>query len=136
MTKNTEFKIDQLKSLKRGLEEMKDELCAAVEKDLGRGAFYTYTAEICLCIANVQDAIDNIRSWIQPTVVDTPLSLAPGRSYIMPEPLGVIAVLGSWNYPISICVGPLTGVISAGNCCLIKPSEIAPNCSRAITKLC
>jgi aldehyde dehydrogenase (NAD+) len=76
-----------------------------------------------------------MRKWAALRYVETPILVGPGLSYIRPEPLGVIAVLSAWNYPIYTLLGPVVGVISAGNCCLIKPSELAPNSSAAITKL-
>ena len=68
--------------------------------------------------------------------VDTPLLVGPGRSFEYPEPLGVINVMAAWNYPYYTLLGPASQVISAGNCCLMKPSELAPNCSKAVKKLC
>lgn len=68
--------------------------------------------------------------------VDTPFSLGPGKSYIMKEPLGVIAVMGSWNFPISTTIVPAISAIAAGNCVVIKPSEMAPWSAKIMKTLC
>jgi aldehyde dehydrogenase (NAD+) len=68
--------------------------------------------------------------------VDTPLMVGPGKSYIKAEPLGVVCVMSAWNYPFYTLMGPVSACIAAGNCCLIKPSELSPNCSLVMTKLC
>jgi aldehyde dehydrogenase (NAD+) len=62
--------------------------------------------------------------------------VGPGRSFIKPEPLGVVCVMAAWNYPYYTLLAPLSSAIAAGNCCLIKPSELSPNCSNSLVKLC
>ena len=59
----------------------------------------------------------------------------PGRSYLKPEPYGVALVIGSWNYPLATSIGPAVMAIAAGNCVVLKPSELAPYCSLAISNL-
>jgi aldehyde dehydrogenase (NAD+) len=115
---------------------MKDELCEGIEKDLGRGAFYGYISEIHLIKVEIQHTIDHLKTWMKETVVDTPVIVGPGKSFIQAEPLGVICVMAAWNYPYYTLMGPASQVIAAGNCCILKPSELSPNCSNAITKLC
>ena len=115
---------------------MKDEICEAVARDVGRGSFFTYVAEIASVKGEIQHTIDNLAEWEKPIAVDTPIIAGPGRSYIKAEPLGVVSVLAAWNYPIFTAIGPLQGVIAAGNCVLLKPSELAPNSSFALVKLC
>ena len=115
---------------------MKDELCAAIESDLGRGPFYGYISELHLVKVEIQHSIDNLEKWMQQTAVDTPVMVGPGVSLESPEPLGVINVMSAWNYPFYTLLGPASQVIAAGNCCLMKPSELSPNCSKAVKKLC
>lgn len=69
---------------------------------------------------------------MRPKSVDTPVLLAIASSSIVVEPLGVICVMGSWNYPLMTTLTPLVDVIAAGNCAVVKPSEMSPNCSRWI----
>ena len=76
-----------------------------------------------------------MKSWMQPKVVDTPMISGPGKSYIEAEPLGVIAVFGAWNYPLYTLLGPVSQIIASGNCALLKPSELSPNTSVALTNL-
>jgi aldehyde dehydrogenase (NAD+) len=67
--------------------------------------------------------------------VDTPFMIGPGKSYIVKEPLGVVAVLGSWNYPLYTSLCPMINAIAAGNCVVLKPSEMAPYTSRVLKKI-
>ena len=70
-----------------------------------------------------------------PAHVHTPLSIAPGASYIDYEPLGVVCVMGAWNFPIQTLLGPALQCVAAGNCVVFKASELAPHTSRALCKL-
>jgi aldehyde dehydrogenase (NAD+) len=85
---------------------MKDELCEAITKDLGRGAFYAYISEIHLVKTEISHTINHLKGWMKRTVVDTPVMVGPGTSYTIPEPLGVVCVMAAWNYPIYTLLGP------------------------------
>lgn len=50
------------------------------------------------------------------------------------EPYGVVLVIGAWNYPLQLAMVPFAGAIAAGNCVILKPSEIAANCSKLIAQ--
>ena len=67
--------------------------------------------------------------------VDTPMMVGPGSSKIVYEPLGVVLVMGSWNFPLYTTIGPLINVIAAGNCAVIKPSEISKHTCKKIKSL-
>lgn len=73
--------------------------------------------------------LSKVDSWSKKRSVSTPLMFAPGKSYILPEPLGVALVMGSWNYPVLTALGPAAMAIAAGNCVILKPSELSPNVS-------
>jgi aldehyde dehydrogenase (NAD+) len=61
--------------------------------------------------------------------VKTPPLLIPGKSYIKKDPLGVVCIIAPWNFPIQLSIAPLIPAIAAGNCVVIKPSELAPSCA-------
>lgn len=115
---------------------MSDELCKAIQMDLGRGPFYAYVSEVHLVLSEIDNAINNFEEWAKPRSVDTPFIVGPGTSYVRPEPLGVILVMSAWNYPIYTLLGPASQCIAAGNCLALKPSEVSPNCCLALHKLC
>src|SRR4029077_11093839 len=73
--------------------------------------------------------------WVRPQRVATPLFAWPGKSRIYREPLGVVLIIAPWNYPIQLSLGPLVGVLAAGNCAVLKPSEIAPATSTLLAAL-
>ena len=66
---------------------------------------------------------------------DTPFMIGPGTSYVVKEPLGVVAILGAWNFPLKTTLSPLISAISAGNVVVMKPSEFAPHCTVIFKRL-
>ena len=77
----------------------------------------------------------NVLQFAKDVIKDTSLKLAPCSTKVRYEPLGVALIFGSWNYPYVVNIKPLSAAITAGNCAVIKPSEMAPNASAAIKKL-
>lgn len=104
---------------------MRDEINEAIKKDLGRGAFATWMTEILTVEKEIDFALTHLKEWMKDKVVDTPMLIGPGRSKIVYEPLGVILVMGSWNFPVYTTLAPLIHVIAAGNCAVLKPSEFS-----------
>ena len=102
---------------------MKKELSDARTKDLGCGSFENCIFEINTVERECQHTLNHIQKWAKADCVDTPMPVGPGKSYICKEPMGVIAVIGSWNYPYLTIFAPLISVIAAGNAAVVKPSE-------------
>jgi len=107
-------------------------ICDAIQKDLGRGEFVTWFLEVSSAIMGIDHTLENLKTWMTPISVDTPVLVGPGKSSIVYEPLGTVLIIGSWNFPIFTCVGPLISAISSGNCAVLKPSEMAPNSAKII----
>jgi aldehyde dehydrogenase (NAD+) len=105
---------------------MQKDLVDAIQKDLGREHFATWFTELSLVENDIDHTIAHLNKWASPRSVDTPMFLGPAESKIVYEPLGVVCVMGSWNFPIYTTLGPLVGAIAAGNTVVIKPSELAP----------
>lgn len=113
---------------------MRDELCEAVVKDHGKAAFITEFTDIGPCRLDAQFALDHIDEWMEDTLLDSPLLVAPCSTKVRYEPMGTVLVFGSWNYPYTVTLKPLGNAIMAGNCCVIKPSELSPTSSAAMKK--
>ena len=125
----------QLTALKRLLVEQEDAIQESLQKDLRKGVYEGYISEIGFVISEVDFALKNLKKWSKNRKVSTPLLTQLGHSYIVPEPLGTILIIGAWNYPIQLVLGPLVAALAAGNCVILKPSEIAVNCSNLIAEL-
>lgn len=133
-TKDIEFRLIQLKKLKQAVLDHKDEIIAAVQTDLNKPIFESYLTEIGV-VKEIDYAIKNLKKWSKPKKVATPLDQLPGTAFIYPEPLGVVLIIAPWNYPFQLTISPLVGAIAAGNCAIVKPSEISQNTSQIIAKI-
>lgn len=132
-TKPLGFRLEQLKRLKAAVLDRQTDIVAAAKADLGRPELEGYF-EIGV-LAELSYVLKQLSSWVKPQRVGLPLSQWPGSAWVQPEPLGVVLVIGPWNYPFQLLISPLIGAIAAGNCAILKPSELAPATSQVVAKL-
>jgi aldehyde dehydrogenase (NAD+) len=126
------YRQQQLDGLGRFLKEREHEIEQALHDDMGRPAFEVYPSEIALIVAELALTRRKLGSWTRRERVPTAIACQPGRSYVYREPLGVVLIIGPWNYPLQLLLLPLVGAIAAGNCAILKPSELAPATSSLI----
>lgn len=134
-TKNIDFRIEQLKKLKSGIKKYEDQILDALYKDLRKNKVEAYTTEIGFVYRSIEETIKNLKKWAKPKKVKTPIYLMPGKSVIVSEPYGTVLIMGPYNYPFQLVIEPLVGVIAAGNCAVIKPSEVSPNVSEVVIEI-
>jgi aldehyde dehydrogenase (NAD+) len=134
-TRPLEWRRAQLGALKRLLKENGDALVAAVHADLGRPELEGWITDVTVTVAEIDLALKNLTRWTKPERVSTPLNLQPAGSRIVREPLGVVLIIAPWNYPVQLLLSPLVGAIAAGNCAVLKPSEVSAHTSAALARL-
>lgn len=134
-TLSAEFRRQQLKKLLRLLHEHEDELYDAIYKDFGKSKHHTQLTELFPLFKELELAIKSVKKWVKPRRVSTDLQNRPGKSYIVPEPLGVSLVIGAWNFPYNLSLIPVVGSMVAGNTTVLKPSELPAETSRVMAKL-
>jgi aldehyde dehydrogenase (NAD+) len=134
-TRPIEWRIAQLEAIVRLVTERESEFAAALASDLGRGAVEAWMADLAPVTGEAKHAIKHLRGWVKPSKVKVPLSVQPGKAWVQPEPLGVVLIIGPWNYPVHLVLAPLVAAIAAGNCAVLKPSEHTPACSKALAEL-
>lgn len=134
-TRSIEFRISALKSLRKALIANEDFVLEALNRDLRKSSIESYVTEIGIILYEINYALKNIKNWSKPRKVKTPAAVLPARSQIRPEPYGVALIISPWNYPFNLTFVPLVGAIAAGNCCVIKPSEISEASSDATRKI-
>lgn len=133
-TRSLAFRIKQLKNLKQAIVSYETNIIDALNLDLNKPEFEG-TLEKILVIQEINYALKHIQSWIKVKKIKVPINQFPASAYTYPEPLGVVLIIGSWNYPFSLILSPLVGAIAAGNCAILKPSEIAPKTSHVVANL-
>ncbi len=133
-TKDIAFRITQLKTLKRAIEEQKHVILQGLKADLHKPEFEAYGAEIFV-LKEINQALKNLRSWTKPKKAAITIEQFPATAYLYPEPLGVVLIISAWNYPFQLMISPLIGALAAGNCAILKPSEIAPHTSGVLAEI-
>jgi aldehyde dehydrogenase (NAD+) len=125
-TRPLEYRLEQLAGMARFLSEREKEIEQAIHSDLGRPALEVYSSEVAFVASELALVRKKLASWMKPQRVPTSLVGQPGKSLIYREPLGVVLIIAPWNYPLQLALVPLLGAIAAGNCAIVKPSEVAP----------
>ncbi|WP_275040221.1 aldehyde dehydrogenase [Clostridium botulinum] len=134
-TKDINFRIEALKKLKHNIKINENNIFKALKIDLNKSEFETFITEIGIVYDEINGAIRNIKKWSKPKKVKTPITNFLASSYIYNEPYGVALIMSPWNYPFQLIMAPLVGAISAGNCVLLKPSELAVETEKIIVKI-
>ena len=134
-TRSVQWREEQLRAIERMCEEREGEISAALTKDLGRSAFEAWLGDIASTKAEAAFARKHFRKWMKPRRQSLPLAQMPGRAWVQYDPLGVVLVIGPWNYPFFLCMSPVVAAIAAGNAVVLKPSELAPATSELMARL-
>jgi acyl-CoA reductase-like NAD-dependent aldehyde dehydrogenase len=124
-TRPLEFRKQQLHNLLRLLHENEEALVAAVRADLHKAPLETCTSEIGMAIGDTVLAIDNLEDWARPTKVSSDIIFAMDNPQVRHDPLGLVLIIGAWNYPVQLTLVPIVGAIAAGNTVVLKPSELS-----------
>jgi aldehyde dehydrogenase (NAD+) len=134
-TKPLAWRLRQLGALRRMLVEQGDALEGALATDLAKSPTESQMSEIGVVMGEIDNTIRHLRRWLRPKRVSVPLAVAPATARVVREPLGVVLVIGPWNYPVQLALVPLAGALAAGNAVVLKPSELAPATSALLARL-
>lgn len=128
-------RIEKLKNLDKAISLHTRDITEALRKDFNKPESETFMTEIYPAIKELEHTLEYIKNWSQPISVGSPLALTGSRSYILPEPKGLVLLIGPWNYPFQLIIAPLVSAIAAGNTVAIKPSEYTPNINAVIKNI-
>ena len=134
-TRDLKWREQQLRAIERMCDEREAEISAALTADLGRSAFESWLVDVASTKAEAAFARKHLRKWTKPKRAGLPLAQMPGKAWVQFDPLGVVLIIGPWNYPFFLCMSPLVAAVAAGDAAVIKPSELAPATSVLIAKL-
>jgi aldehyde dehydrogenase (NAD+) len=134
-TRDISWRRTQLMAVERMMKECEADLFEALHTDLGKSAMESFTTETSYVSSDAAHSRKNLNRWTRKQRVSTPVVGQPGRSWIQPEPLGIVLVIGAWNYPVQLSLAGMSAAIAAGNCVVIKPSELAPAASTLLARI-
>uniref|UniRef100_A0A665WTB5 Aldehyde dehydrogenase n=1 Tax=Echeneis naucrates TaxID=173247 RepID=A0A665WTB5_ECHNA len=124
-TRTLEFRLQQLQALLTMITEKEAEISTALKQDMNRSQYDTPLLELISIENEIKLAIEKLAEWAAPRPVEKNLLTISDEVYIQPEPLGVVLIIGAWNYPWALTLLPLVGAIAAGNAAVVKPSELS-----------
>lgn len=134
-TKDVDFRLSQLSSLKRMYEENEKLFLDAVHSDLRKCRMEGVLTEVEFLINDLRLSIRKLKDWAKPEKCSRDLATILDGVQIYSEPYGVVLIIGAWNYPFNLTLTPMAGAIAAGNCVIIKPSEVSANSSALMAQL-
>ena len=120
---------------KQMLEENEAKIYEAVHADFHKSAHEAFLTEYAILIKDIEEALRALPKWMKAKKVRTNLVNWPGKSYVIPEPLGQCLVIGAWNYPIQLSLAPVIAALAAGNTVILKPSELAAHSAACMAAL-
>ena len=126
-TLTEDWRLGQLQALERMFVNDRDTIAAALAEDLKRPAFEVDNFEIGPTVAEIKFAMRNLRTWMKPESTMTPPLMQLGSSRVERIPKGVVLVMGAWNFPFHLSLTPCIAAIAAGNCVVLKPSDVSPH---------
>jgi len=134
-TRNIDYRIRQLQNLLRMYEENGPQFIEALYKDLRKPKHEAILLELNVLKTDVNTMIKHCREWAAPIRVQKTVVTMMDTPVILHDPYGVVLVIGAWNYPLILALCPVAGAIAAGNCVIIKPSELAPATCKVLEEL-
>ncbi len=134
-TRNLEWRKEQLRALGRLLVENETKIADALDKDLGRSPFEAWLADVASTSGEAAYAAKSVGKWAKRRHHRLEMSQLPGRGWVEYEPYGTVLIIGAWNFPFALTLGPAVGAIAAGNTVVLKPSEVAPASSALMAEL-
>ncbi|HME79663.1 MAG TPA: aldehyde dehydrogenase family protein, partial [Mycobacterium sp.] len=134
-TRSVEWRRAQLRALEKMMAENEPAIADALAKDLDRSPFEAWLADTATTAGEARYAAKHVKKWVQRKHRLLELAQLPGRGWVEYEPYGTVLIIGAWNYPFYLTLGPAVGAIAAGNTLLLKPSEIAPASAALMAEL-
>jgi aldehyde dehydrogenase (NAD+) len=134
-TRDVAWRKRQLEALEKLVKDNEPAIAAALEQDLGRKPFEAWLADIASTAGEAADAAKNVGKWTKRKHRLLEKAQLPGRAWIEYEPFGTVLVIGAWNFPFALTLGPAVGAIAAGNTVVLKPSEVSPASSALMAEL-
>src|SRR5271169_2036940 len=134
-TRSVDWRRAQLRALEKMIAENEPAIASALEEDLDRSPFEAWLADSATTAGEARYAAKNVKKWMRRKYRLLELAQLPGRGWVEYEPYGTVLIIGAWNYPFYLTLGPAVGAIAAGNTVLLKPSEIAPASAALMAEL-
>ena len=125
----------KLRKVKKWIKANESQIIKALYDDFKKSPEEVRISDIRPVISEINDALKNLRDWAAPQRVKSPLYLLGSKSHIILQPKGLNLIIAPWNFPFNLTIAPMVSAIAAGNCTVLKPSELTPNCEQLIVRM-
>ena len=129
------YRIERIRAIRSVLVRRRGAVKEALRADFDKSPESVDETEILPVVFEATHTARNLRRWMKPRRVPTPVYLAGTSAYARPEPRGVALIMAPWNYPVNLTLGPLVSAVAAGCPAFVKPSEFTPETSRVIREI-
>ena len=129
------YRLEILKKLLTLWDKYAEEVALSNYLDLGITETGNTISNYCIVKSEIIHAINNLKCWVKPRYVDTPLFLATSSCYVKPEPYGLVLIFSAWNCNFLTLLVPLVQAIAAGNCIIAKPASTAKETCKVCLKI-
>ena len=114
----------------------REEFVRAISEDFGgRARQETLLLEVFPLVDTIRHAVRHLPQWMRPRPAAAGWQFLPGSARVVYQPLGVVGIIGAWNYPLLLSLSPLVSALAAGNHVMLKPSELAPRTADLMARL-
>lgn len=129
------YRRKALISLREAIKNNEKAIAEALKADLNKCADESYLTETGMLLSSVSYALKHLMSWTRPRCKSAGLAIWPARARVIPEPYGSVLIMAPWNYPVLLALDPLIAAVAAGNCAVVKPSEMAPESAKVVAAI-
>lgn len=129
------FRIEQLRRLEEALSDWEEPLCEALWLDLHKSYEEATLTELSIVRGEIRDQLRNLRRWMRPQRLRSPLKMFPSTTRLHTQPLGTALIIAPWNYPVQLLLNPLVGAIAAGCTAVLKTSPYVPRVSQVLVQM-
>lgn len=134
-TRPVSWRVEQLKAIKAMIEARRGAIREALRHDLRRNETDADLMDIDINVHEAEFALAHLHDWIKPRREATPIVMEPGHVRVRRDPLGVTLIIGAWNEPFMLTLGPMVSAIAAGNTAVVKPSEVSEASAAVVAEM-
>ena len=134
-TLDVNFRLSALRSLQNAIRQKQNQIEEALQSDLGKSPYESYMTETGLVLSEISYFLRRLKGLTRPKRVRTSVAQFPAKCFTISVPYGLSLIAAPWNYPFQLSLCPLIESIAAGNCAVLKPSELAPASAQVIKEL-
>ncbi len=134
-TSSADQRILKLRALRDALLAHRGRIQDALFADFRKPPEEVDLSELGVVLAEISHAVKHLRHWMKPHRTPTPVPYVGTSVTHRVEPKGVVLIVSPWNYPVNLALAPLVSAVAAGNCAILKPSELTPATSRLLSTL-